>query len=132
MVQGYLRADAGGSVRVRITGAGALLNIKGPARGISRAEFEYAIPPADARVMLDTLCVGRPIEKVRYRISHADHVWELDVFSGDNQGLVVAEVELAREDDAPEIPGWVGREVTGEARYYNAALALYPFCQWQE
>lgn len=131
MIQGYLRADDGGTVRVRISGAGAVLNIKGPASGISRAEFEYAIPTADARAMLETLCVGRPIEKVRYGIRHADHLWELDVFSGDNQGLVIAEVELIREDEVPVMPEWVGREVTGESQYYNAALALHPFSQWQ-
>jgi adenylate cyclase len=132
MIQGYLRADDGAAVRVRITEAGAFLNIKGPTRGISRAEFEYAIPPAEARSMLDSLCVGRPIEKVRYRIRHGGHVWELDVFSGDNQGLVIAEVELTRDDEVPDLPEWVGREVSGDARYYNAALALHPFSQWQD
>jgi len=132
MIQGYLRADAGGSVRVRITGDGAHLNIKGPGDGASRTEFEYAIPAADARVMLDTLCVGRPVEKVRYRIDHAGYTWELDVFSGANDGLVLAEVELTSTDDSPEIPGWVGREVTGEAPFYNASLALRPYTDWAD
>ena len=94
MVQGYLRADAGGSVRLRITGAGAWLNVKGPGEGSRRLEFEYAVPPEDAREMLDALAVGHPVEKVRYRIEHAGYVWELDVFSGENEGLVIAEVEL--------------------------------------
>lgn len=130
MIQGYLRAEAGGSVRVRITSDGAHLNIKGPGDGASRSEFEYPIPAADARVMLDTLCVGHPVEKVRYRIEHAGHIWELDVFSGVNAGLVLAEVELSGPDDVPEVPGWVGREVTGETPYYNASLALHPYTEW--
>lgn len=130
MVQGYLRADAGGSVRLRITGAGAWLNVKGPGAGSRRLEFEYPVPPEDAREMLDALAVGHPVEKVRYRIEHAGYLWELDVFSGANDGLVVAEVELAHEDDAPPLPPWVGREVTGEARYYNASLTRTPYRDW--
>lgn len=130
MVQGYLRADAGGSVRVRITGDGAMLNVKGPSEGSSRLEFEYPVPPEDAREMLDALAVGVPVEKVRYRIEESGYVWELDVFSGRNEGLVIAEVELDDPDARPPLPDWVGEEVTGDARYYNAALTRAPYDTW--
>lgn len=130
MVQGYLRADAGGSVRVRITGAGAWLNVKGPGEGSRRLEFEYPVPSEDAREMLDALAVGHPVEKVRYRLEHAGYLWEVDVFSGDNDGLVIAEVELDREDESPPLPPWVGEEVTGDPRYYNASLTRTPFRSW--
>jgi CYTH domain-containing protein len=130
MVQGYLRADAGGSVRVRITGEGGMLNVKGPVRGIERLEFEYPVPAADARQMLDALCIGAPVEKVRYRIAHQGFVWELDVFSARNEGLVLAEVELADAADEPALPDWVGAEVTGDERSYNAYLARTPYGTW--
>lgn len=130
IVQGYLRADAGGSVRLRITGDGARLTVKGPNRGIRRLEFEYPVPPEDARLMLDALPVGAPVEKVRYRIAHQGFTWEVDVFSGRNEGLVVAEVELVSEDDEPPVPDWVGAEVTGDVRFLNASLAQTPFLDW--
>ena len=130
MVQGYLRADPEGSVRVRITGEGATLTIKGPTRGNTRLELEYPVPAEDARAMLDALSVGSAVEKVRYRIGHEGYVWELDVFSGDNEGLVVAEVELDRADEQPPLPDWVGMEVSGDERYFNASLAREPFRRW--
>lgn len=130
MVQGYLRADAGGSVRLRITGAGAMLNVKGPSEGRQRLEFEYPVPAADAREMLDALAVGSPVEKVRYRLEYAGYTWELDVFSGRNAGLVVAEVELESTEAEPELPAWVGEEVTDDPRYYNASLARRPYEDW--
>jgi adenylate cyclase len=130
IVQGYLRADAGGSVRLRITGGGARLTVKGPTRGIRRLEFEYPVPPEDARQMLEALAVGAPVEKVRYRIPYAGFIWELDVFSGSNEGLALAEVELASIDDAPPLPDWVAAEVSGDARFLNASLARTPFCEW--
>ncbi len=130
MVQGYLRADAGGSVRLRLTGAGAMLNVKGPSRGSQRLEFEYQVPAADARQMLEELAVGSPVEKVRYRLDHRGHTWELDVFSGRNDGLLLAEVELDDPEVSPPLPAWVGEEVTEDPRYYNASLALRPFAEW--
>ncbi|MFU8815339.1 MAG: CYTH domain-containing protein [Pseudomonadales bacterium] len=130
IVQGYLRADAEGSVRVRITGTGARLTVKGPTRGHRRLELEYPIPPEDARQMLDALTVGSLIEKVRYRIEHEGFTWELDVFSGGNQGLVLAEVELAAVDDEPPLPPWLGAEVSEDARFFNASLARVPFSHW--
>lgn len=132
MVQGYLRADASGSVRLRITGGGACLTVKGPTRGNARLEFEYPVPAADAREMLAALAVGSPVEKVRYRIEHQGHTWELDVFSGSNDGLVLAEVELRSADERPPLPDWVGREVSDDTRFYNASLARTPFVGWRE
>lgn len=130
IVQGYLRADAEGSVRVRITGRGARLTVKGPTRGNRRLEFEYPIPPEDARQMLDALAIGSLVEKVRYRIDHQGFTWELDLFSGINQGLVLAEVELDDVDDEPPLPDWLGAEVSADARFFNASLARTPFCHW--
>jgi len=131
MVQGYLRADAHGSVRVRISSAGAYLTIKGPGRNLSRLEFEYPVPAEDAREMLDALSVTATVEKVRYRIDHQGYVWELDVFSGSNEGLVLAEVELEDPSEHPPLPEWVGREVSDDARYFNASLARQPYRQWR-
>jgi adenylate cyclase len=130
IVQGYLRADASGSVRVRITGEGACLTVKGPSRGIRRLEFEYPVPAEDARHMLEALALGALVEKVRYRVSCEGFVWEVDVFSGRNEGLVIAEVELETEDDQPPVPEWVGAEVSGDARFLNANLARKPFLDW--
>jgi adenylate cyclase len=130
IVQGYLRADAGGSVRVRITPEGAYLTVKGPTRGIRRQEFEYPVPSEDARHMLEALAVGSLVEKMRYRIPHEDFVWEVDLFSGRNEGLVIAEVELGSEADQPPLPDWVGEEVSGDARFLNANLASTPFVDW--
>lgn len=128
--QGYLAASAECSVRVRAAAGGAWLNIKGATVGAARAEFEYPVPLADAEGMLAALCGGRVLEKTRYRVDHGAHVWEVDCFDGANAGLVVAEVELAAEDEAFERPPWVGREVTHEARYYNARLVTHPWREW--
>ncbi len=127
--QGYLSADKGRVVRVRTAGPKAYLTIKGPGH-ISRAEFEYEIPFADARFMLDHLCLPGVIDKTRYRQEVGGHTWEIDVFHGENDGLVVAEVELEREDEAFERPAWVLQEVSGDARYFNAALSQKPFKSW--
>lgn len=127
--QGYLSSDKARTVRVRIAGEQAFLTIKGLTQGISRAEFEYAIPLADARELL-TLCEQPLIEKYRRRINSDDLVWEVDEFVGDNQGLVVAEVELPSEHTQFRKPEWVGQEVTGELRYYNSHLVRHPFCNW--
>jgi len=129
-VQGYLAAGKACSVRVRITENTAALTVKGATGGAVRCEFEYAIPLADARQMLDRLA-GKPlIEKTRYTIEHKGFYWEIDEFHGDNQGLIVAEIELEREDQAFDKPAWIGEEVTGDARYYNANLARVPYSAW--
>jgi CYTH domain-containing protein len=123
--QGYLAAGPGPVVRVRLAGTAAFLTVKGPGL-LSRAEFEYPIPPADAVAMLETLCPPPVIEKTRTRVLHAGMVWEVDVFAGHLAGLVLAEVELASAGQAVALPGWVGREVTQDGRYHNSALVRAP------
>ena len=127
--QGYLNRDKTRTVRVRVAGEAAFLTIKGVNVGATRAEFEYPIPLADAEALL-ALCDGPLIEKTRYLLDHAGTRWELDVFAGDNAGLVVAEVELASEDQAFAKPDWLGDEVTQDARYFNSNLAVHPYCRW--
>jgi adenylate cyclase len=128
--QGYLSTDPARGVRVRRAGGQAWLTIKGKTVGISRAEYEYPIPVADAIEMLDRLCLRPLIEKTRYRVEVAGLVWEVDEFDGANAGLVIAEVELADENQRIELPDWVGREVTADPRYYNASLVDRPFREW--
>ncbi|MDN2709010.1 CYTH domain-containing protein [Janthinobacterium sp. SUN118] len=128
--QGYLSSARERVVRVRIEGEQAMLTIKGANVGASRGEWEYPIPLADAVELLDGLCEQPLIEKYRHRIEHAGMVWEVDEFLGANAGLVVAEIELASEDQPFEKPDWIGAEVSGDARYYNANLIRHPFSQW--
>lgn len=129
LIQGYLCADRQRSVRLRVAADRAWLTVKGPTTGTSRAEFEFAIPRPDAVAMLD-LCRPQPVEKTRYRVDHAGHTWEIDVFGGANAPLVMAEVELTREGEPVALPDWVGDEVTGDDRYRNASLARRPFSSW--
>jgi CYTH domain-containing protein len=117
-------------VRVRIVGDRGFLTIKGPTEGNSRAEFEYPIPLEDARTLLDNLCDPPLIEKIRYQIKVGGLVWEIDEFSGENQGLIVAEVELTDENQAIALPDWVGREVSDDPRYFNVNLVRNPYCNW--
>lgn len=128
--QGYLCADRQRTVRVRIAGQKGYLTVKGATTGLARSEYEYDIPLKDALAMLDTLCPQPQIEKKRYTIPWQGFIWEVDEFFGLNQGLVVAEIELQREDQVFERPDWIGREVTGDPRYYNAALCAAPYCTW--
>ena len=128
--QGYLTKGSP-SVRVRIAGEKAFLTVKSKAQGITRAEFEYAIPMADAEAMLTTLCLKPLIDKHRFRIPHDGHVWEVDVFHGDNYGLVVAEIELGSETEPFTDPGWLATEVTDDPRYLNANLGENPFKNWK-
>ncbi len=127
--QGYLSQDPDRTVRVRLAGENAWLTIKGRTEGITRAEFEYGIPENDARKLLE-MCLPSVIDKTRHRICHGGHVWEIDVFHGENAGLVIAEVELADESISPDLPPWVGEEVSLDARYFNACLATQPFSKW--
>lgn len=127
--QGYLNRDQHRTVRVRVAGAQAFLTIKGVTTGATRAEFEYAIPLADAEALL-ALCDGPLIDKVRHRVEHGGLLWEIDEFLGDNAGLVVAEVELASEDQPVALPPWVTEEVTTDSRYFNSSLATHPFNRW--
>ncbi len=128
--QGYLVGSDKASVRVRIEGDNANINIKSATLGITRQEYEYPIPLKDAEELLASLCEKPLIEKTRYHLRQADHVWEIDVFEGDNAGLVVAEIELADEAEAFYRPDWLGEEVSGDPRYYNVSLVKHPFCDW--
>lgn len=143
MAQGYLNdlaamdtAVAGrgamkASVRVRIAGDEAFLNLKSREIGHTRQEFDYPIPVDDARALL-ALSIGGMIDKRRHYVEHEGHLWEIDEFLGDNAGLVVAEIELASADEVFARPDWTGEEVTDHARYYNLALATRSFSQWDE
>ncbi len=127
--QGYLSNTGKSSVRVRIAGDRANLNIKSATIGICRQEFEYAIPVDDAAELL-RLSDGAVIEKTRYFVNHAGHLWEVDEFGGANAGLVVAEIELGDIDECFERPSWAGDEVSDDPRYYNVRLALEPYTSW--
>ena len=130
MRQGYLAAQPGCSVRVRIEGETAALNIKSATLGIERQEFEYAIPREDAETMLRTLCGERTLSKVRHYVRHGEHTWEIDEFEGANAGLVVAEIELGSRDETFARPGWLGAEVSDDPRYYNVCLLEHPYRDW--
>lgn len=130
MRQGYLTQEAGcASVRVRVEADRATLNIKAAVVGSRRAEYGYAIPLADGRELLETLCVGR-LEKLRHIVERDGVTWEVDEFLGDNAGLVVAEIELASIAQDFVRPVWLGRELTDDRRYYNHYLALHPYRTW--
>jgi adenylate cyclase len=129
--QGYLSSQKDRVVRVRLAGGAGTLTIKGPTAGISRAEFEYPIPAADAAALLDALCERPLIEKVRHVERHGGKTWEIDVFLGDNAGLTVAELELSSEDEPFERPAWLGEEVSADPRYANASLVARPYRTWK-
>jgi CYTH domain-containing protein len=129
--QGYLNTSKQRTVRVRVAGDKAYLTIKGITQGATRQEFEYAIPIQDATTMLDDLCEKPLIEKRRYRVTHGGMNWEVDEFFGDNQGLVLAELELESEDQTFDKPAWLGKEVTSDPRYYNANLVQQPYATWR-
>jgi len=128
--QGYLNSDKERTVRVRTVGGRAFLTIKGPAVGATRPEYEYEIPLADGRAMLDILVEKPIIEKTRYQVPFEGLIWEIDEFFGENAGLIVAEVELSSEGQAFSKPDRVGEEVTADPRYYNANLIRHPYCRW--
>lgn len=128
--QGYLSSAPERVVRVRIEGDSAMLTIKGRSTGATRSEWEYPIPLVDAQAFLDSLCERPIIEKKRYRIPFADMTWEVDEFLGENAGLIVAEIELASEEQAFVKPDWIGEEVTHDTRYFNANLLRQPFSTW--
>ncbi len=127
--QGYLNPNKERTVRVRIAGDKAFLTIKGITKGISRAEFEYEIPVSDADQLLK-ICEGPLIKKKRYIVIYKGYKWEVDEFSGENEGLVVAEVELENEGQLFERPGWVGMEVSDDPRFFNSSLAANPYSKW--
>jgi len=129
--QGYLNSAKERTVRVRTAEDKAFLTIKGLTVGATRAEYEYEVPFDEGKAMLDALAEKPLIEKKRYKIPAGGLTWEIDEFLGDNAGLIVAEVELKSEDQAFERPLWLGDEVTGDPRYYNANLIKKPFTRWR-
>jgi len=131
IAQGYLSTVPERTVRVRIKGDKGYLTIKGKNQGISRAEFEYEIPIGDAEELLK-LAEQPILSKTRYLEQHGNRLWEIDVFAGENQGLVVAEVELPDEQAEFSRPDWLGQEVSGDVRYYNANLIKKPFSLWKK
>jgi len=128
--QGYFPTAGNCTIRVRIVGENAFLTIKGKTIGNTRSEYEYPIGLIDAQEMLDHLCDRPLIEKIRYEICINNLTWEVDEFTGENQGLIVAEIELKSEDQKIEIPAWIGEEVSGQAQYYNVNLVKNPYSQW--
>ena len=127
--QGYIFSDENKTIRIRVADDQAFITIKGSTTGMSRSEFEYTIPADEGIQLLDSFAVSE-LEKYRYNITFAGKLWEVDVFLGDNQGLLVAEIELDSEDEEFELPVWVTTEVTGDKRYYNSKLSTHPFKNW--
>lgn len=126
--QGYLCADEMKVVRVRVAGERGILTVKLNGEGLSRPEYEYLIPVEEALELIG--CCSGKVEKIRIRIPAGDHVWEVDEFLGENEGLLMAEIELDDPGELFERPAWLGDEVTGDPRYYNAYLAVNPFIMW--
>lgn len=130
MKQGYFGDLEKASIRVRVHGNNANINIKSAALDISRLEFEFPLSLAEAEEILDKLCIRPLIEKIRYYVPFEGHTWEVDEFMGDNQGLVVAEIELQHEDEKFQKPDWLGEEVSLDKRYYNVCLVKHPYKNW--
>ncbi len=127
--QAYLTNGGACSVRVRTEGNAANLNIKSATLSIVRQEFEYSIPLEDARELLSLFC-SSIVSKKRFKVDYAGKTWEIDVFTGENDGLVVAEIELNHAEEQFDLPPWAGKEVSNEARYFNTELAKLPFSKW--
>lgn len=132
ITQGYLSTDPERTVRVRTKGAQGYLTIKGKSNnsGTTRVEVEEEIPLSKAQTLL-TLCLPGVIDKTRYEITAGHHTWEIDEFYGDNQGLILAEIELQSETETFQKPDWIGKEVTGDNKYYNSQLSKQPFSKWK-
>ncbi len=129
--QGHLCRTGTCTVRIRIAGERAFLTVKSRTSGITRAEYEYEIPLADGEELLANLAERPIIKKTRRKIPYAGFIWDVDEFHGENQGLILAEIELEHEDQPFDKPAWIGEEVTGDPRYGNAALARRPFSAWR-
>ena len=127
--QGYLLSNEKQTIRVRVSETKGYINMKSAMSSLSRKEFEYEIPLEDGLEILD-LFAKNGTEKVRYRIPYAGKTWEVDVFRGDNAGLIVAELEMESEDEQIDLPDWVTKEVTDDDRYANSSLAKHPFREW--
>jgi adenylate cyclase len=129
--QGYLTSGSQCSIRARVAGEHAWLNIKARKSGMTRLEFEYPVPLTDANQILNELAQGSILEKYRHRVPAGELVWEIDEFLGANAGLIVAEIELPSEETSFDRPAWLGDEVTEDERYYNFNLARTPYTQWK-
>lgn len=127
--QGYLSVDQERVVRVRIANDKAFITIKGKSRGIVRTELEYEIPKNEAEVMLG-MCLNFPVEKTRFEEEINNMIWEIDVFEGENKGLVMAEIEMDDENQKIDLPDWIGEEVSLDRRYYNSYLSMNPYSKW--
>ncbi|MCP4152942.1 MAG: CYTH domain-containing protein [bacterium] len=130
--QGYLSTVKERTVRVRTIGSTGYLTVKGITIGASRLEYEYEISVSDSNEMLDELCEKPIIEKKRYKVDFAGMTWEIDEFFGENDGLIVAEIELQAENQDFKIPDWIGQEVTADPRYFNSNLTKHPFSKWDK
>jgi adenylate cyclase len=130
--QGFLSTEKERVVRIRIKGNQGFLTIKGITKGATRMEYEYGIPVEDAKTLLAKLCLKPTIEKYRYHINFQGFLWEVDEFMGENEGLIIAEIELEDEDQQFETPPWVGEEVTYDPRYFNSNLIANPFSNWKD
>jgi len=130
ILQGYITTGPPIAVRVRLAGENATLNLKKSTVDIARDEFEYPIPIGEAAQLLGHFCVGHAIQKRRYKVDYKGFTWDVDVFEGSNEGLVVAEIELESEDQPFELPPWVGKEVSGDPRYLNTSLSVRPYQEW--
>ncbi len=130
--QGYLNSIKERTVRIRTVGEKAVITVKGPTVGVTRMEFEYQIPYDDCVAMLDNLAEKPIIEKKRYKVPMGDFIWEIDEFFGVNEGLIVAEIELKSEDQDFKKPEWIGKEVSGDPRYFNSNLVAHPYSTWKD
>lgn len=129
--QGYLCIDEERTVRVRYTEDQSWITVKGREEGRGRPEFEYVIPGDEAQELLETLCLPPLLDKTRYTLNHEGKEWVVDEFRGENDGLVLAEIELEYVGEEVKLPPWIDREVTGDARYYNSRLSEHPYTSWK-
>jgi adenylate cyclase len=129
--QGYIPGSLTATVRIRISDDDAYLTIKGRATGLTRSEFEYPVPLPDAQEMLEELCIKTLIEKKRYVVPYEDHLWEIDIFEGSNEGLIIAEIELSDESETFSKPEWVTKEVSHDPKYRNSNLITHPYSSWK-
>ena len=129
--QGYIASEGNPGVRIRVAGDKGFITLKSDVKGLLvRREFEYEIPVSDAEEMIELFCRKPIIQKHRYKVEYKGFIWEVDVFEGDNAGLVVAEVELEHEGQSVDLPEWIEAEVTGDRRYQNSQLGVNPYCNW--
>lgn len=132
IIQGYLANTGRSSIRIRLSDEQASLNIKGMTLGVTRSEYDYPIPVEEARSLLKDLCIGPLIEKTRHHLEYRGHSWEIDEFTGENAGLIVAEIELDDPRENFAVPGWLGEEVSDDPRYYNICLVEQPYSAWKK